>query len=222
MADGEASLELLQKQQRRLNWKALFWGLISGLGHIRLGYALSGAMFLCLFLVSVNALFLSRVLLRDPERMRQLFLISSLSSVTIWALSLADLWRRSFGRDRVALKQKRRDMLRQAQIAYLREDFDEALRVLRRAARKDYDWEDPAVFFHLAVVELRRAQQSVAAGRPRAAQRARRAASRAFENCLLRDSELAWGQEICRESQAAGLKIPAAIKHLMDERNAQS
>jgi hypothetical protein len=203
-----ARLELDRRRVFRRNLRAAIASVIPGLGHASLGYHLSGAIIASLFLVAINGAFLGMVLQSMPELVTQLRAAAPGLALAIWIVSIADSWRISFGRDRARLTRRRRELLQRGLRAYLCDRFDDARRNLRRAIRYDYDWEDPVLYFHLAVVEIRSAEMLAARGEERAAHRSRRAAQRAFARYAERDQRSRWRAEVESECARAGIPPP--------------
>jgi len=193
---------------RRRNLRAMLLSLlIPGLGHMTLGYLLTGSLLTALFVLSANGLFLSLVLLGDPPLARLLLWTSAPLVGTLWVASLAHCWRLSFGTNHARLSERRRSLLRRALICVLRQETEGAHRLLRRAIRYDRDRNDVALYFHLGICELRLAQQLDETG-GRGGNAQRRAARRSFNRCLTRDPEKRWRRDIQRACAKHKVKAP--------------
>lgn len=189
--------------RRSRNLTAVLLSLISGLGHMYLEHHLLGALLFTLFLCGLNGVFLASTLhtLEHPTTL----LWSSLALlVATWVGGLLHAWKLSFGTDRAALEQERRQLLRAGLLDYLRDDLDDASRKLERAVALDVDWNDPDPLFHLGVVQVRLSERHAKRGDQAAARRARRLALNAFRKCEARDPAGKWKHEL--ESEQKRLK----------------
>jgi hypothetical protein len=199
-------------ETRRRNLKALVLSVLPGLGQSRMGYPLAGSILFCLFLFAINGVFLGKVLLVDPKITRLLTLISTPLAILLWLFGVFHTWRISFGRNRPRLYQRRRELLQRSLTAYLKNQLHEARRVLKRAIRYDYDWDDAALLFHLGVIELRLADQALLSGDEGEATRRRRAAIKAFGRYINRDPKQTWKLEIFEECRKSGVNPPRRLK----------
>jgi hypothetical protein len=185
---------------------------VPGLGQVKMGYPLSGAILFCFFLFAINGIFLGRVLLIDPQVTQLLTWISLPLTISLWLFSVFHTFRISFGRDRPRLARRRQELLQRSLIAYLRNQLHEARRVLKRAIRYDYDWQDAPLLFHLGVLELRLAEQAIESGNEGEASRRKKLALKAFRRYINRDPKRLWGQEIFEECQKSGIPPPRQLK----------
>lgn len=204
---AEAEARQARRQWRR-DLKTLLLSIIPGLGHLGARHPLTGAALFSLFILFANMVVLGRILLGDPRLSDWLIRVFTPAAALVWIIGLAHAWRIGFGRDRPRLRERRRELLRGGVLAYLRDQLPLARRKLLRAIRYDYDWEDPALLFHLGVVELRLAQHADEEGNRRLAQAKRKAAARAFDRCLIRAPESPWASEILEECEQANIKAP--------------
>ena len=199
-----------ERRRRRFeNLRAVLLTLgLPGFGHISLGYHLSGAVLFCLFVLALNGVFLGRVLLSRPSLVGTLQSFAGGVAGALWFLTFLHTLRISYGRNRPLLRARRAELTRTALIAYLRDELHEAHRLFSRAIRYDYDWEDPELFYHRGVVELRLAERAENSGDLGGAASWRRTARRSFRTCLVRDPALTWGKDILRECRRARIKPP--------------
>ena len=201
-----------QKKTRRRNLIAVLYSLVPGLGHAKMGYPLAGAVLFCLSLFAINTIFLGKVLLIDPKATQLMIWIATPIAVLLWLFSVIHTLRISFWRNRPHLKKRRRELLQRSLTAYMKNQVHEARRILKRAIRYDYDWEEAALLFHLGVYELRLAEQAQHSGDEAEAKRRRKAARKAFQRYLYRDPKQTWKSEIIEECRRSGLNPPRRLK----------
>lgn len=201
-----------QKRTRRRNILAVIYSFVPGLGHAKMGYPLAGAILFCLSLLALNSIFLGKVLLIDPKVTKLMIWISTPLAVLLWLFSIFHTLRISFWRNRPHLKQRRRELLQRSLTAYLKNQVHEARRILKRAIRYDYDWEEASLLFHLGIFELRLAEQAQYSGDEVEATRRRKAARKAFQRYLHRDPKQTWKSEIIEECRRSGLAPPRRLK----------
>lgn len=201
-----------QKKTRRRNLIAVLYSLVPGLGHTKMGYPLAGAILFCLSLLAINTIFLGKVLLIDPKATQLMIWIATPIAVLLWLFSVIHTLRISFWRNRPHLKKRRRELLQRSLTAYMKNQVHEARRILKRAIRYDYDWEEASLLFHLGVYELRLAEQAQHSGDEGEAKRRRKAARKAFQRYLYRDPKQTWKSEIIEECRRSGLNPPRRLK----------
>lgn len=201
-----------QKKTRRRNLIAVLYSLVPGLGHAKMGYPLAGAILFCLSLFAINTIFLGKVLLIDPKATQMMIWIATPIAVLLWLFSVIHTLRISFWRNRPHLKKRRRELLQRSLTAYMKNQVHEARRILKRAIRYDYDWEEASLLFHLGVYELRLAEQAQHSGDEAEAKRRRKAARKAFQRYLYRDPKQTWKSEIIEECRRSGLNPPRRLK----------
>jgi len=186
----------------------LLLSVFTGFGHIYRRSFIKGALLLSLFLVMANGWLLGRVLLSRPVLASWLLFLCPFMTVVIWLFGIIDGYRIGFRRDHVRLRGRRRELLQRSITAYLNNQLEESRRVLLRAIKYDYDWDDAFLLFHIGVIELRIYEQLKRQGDTRGANKKLRAARSAFGRYLSRDPEGAWRSEIVDEYQRYQIKLP--------------
>ncbi|MEZ6187383.1 MAG: hypothetical protein R3F62_20525 [Planctomycetota bacterium] len=141
------------------NSRVVLLSLVPGLGHFYLDRFAMGSLLFAGFVTALNAWFLGSMLhsLENPELLRN---VAGVTVVLIWAAGMYHAYRLSYGTDRVALAKERRELIRRALIHYLRDELEEARKLLAHAVDLDVDWVDPDPLFHLGVVLARLAERA--------------------------------------------------------------
>ena len=186
------------------NSRVVLLSLVPGLGHFYLDRFNAGALLFVSFVTALNALFLGSTLhsLQNPELVRN---AAGVAVVLIWALGMWHAYSLSYGTDRIALSKQRKELVRRALVHYLRDELEEARKLLKQAVDLDIDWVDPDPLFHLGVILARMAER--AALRSASDARAlRRKALATLKACQARDGEAKWEREVAVEQRRLSRK----------------
>ncbi|HBP18672.1 MAG TPA: hypothetical protein DEA08_12910, partial [Planctomycetes bacterium] len=162
----------MSKVRQPSNLVAMLLCVVPGLGQVYLDHILLGAVFFAGWITSANGLFLAHNLQSaNTDLIHQVALVSL---ILVYIGSTWHAYALSYGTDRGLLARDRRTLLRDALVAYLRDDLDVAAQRLEQAIDLDVDWQDPDPLFHLGVVMLRLAERRAASNDLDGARSARR------------------------------------------------
>ncbi|MBM4031567.1 MAG: hypothetical protein FJ291_07235 [Planctomycetes bacterium] len=173
--------------------------ILPGAGHIAAGKAARGILIFFLFGFAVDGWVYSQAAsVLPPERVAVGLATVRAGSLALggllWAFAVFDTTAMALRRRRIAAKAEAADALvRNALVAFLRDDFQAALKDLHAAQR--INDQDPDVFFHLGVIYQR-------LGQPRKARKA-------LHQCIRYDQEGKWDTQAQDQLQGLSAAAPA-------------